>query len=205
MPSGEDKLVTSHRFCALSLLAAVSLLVGCATPPVDKSRLASVHTIFFEGIVEPPDRPFWEKAGGPPRSLVGRAHVAEDARNAIGATLIREGYRFVPDAKSADAVLSVNIEGTDYGPNQPFHRDCMPTMLVAVSLKDAIGNIIVKREYFYADISSAPDVSGWLLLRADPKYTSPDCSGYSQELVMAAFHDVVPLLANAVGAELSWP
>jgi hypothetical protein len=51
---------------------------------------------------------------------LGRAHVAEDARNAIGATLIREGYRFVADTKSADAVLSINIEVADYGPNQPF-------------------------------------------------------------------------------------
>jgi hypothetical protein len=78
-------------------------------------------------------------------------------------------------------------------------------MLVAVNLKDTTGKIILKREYFYADISSVPDNSGWLLLREDSKYSSPDCSEYSPELVMAAFHDVVPLLAQAVGAELSKP
>jgi hypothetical protein len=111
----------------------------------------------------------------------------------------------VPDAKSADAVLSVNIETADYGPDQPFHRNCMPTMLVAVNLKDATGSTVLKREYFYANISSVPAVSGWLLLRAEPKYTSADCNGYSPELVMAAFHDVVPQLAQAVGAELSKP
>jgi hypothetical protein len=192
-------------FAVAAQVAITFLLVAaCATTaPVDQGRLASVHTIFFGGIAEPLDRPFFEKSGGPPRSLVGRAHVAEDARNAIGAILIREGYQFVPDAKSADAVLSVTIENFDYIPDSLFHRDCKPSMLIAVNLKSSTGTNIIQREYFYADLPSTPQVTGWVLLRADPKYTSPDCSGYSEERVMAAFHDAVPLLAQAVGSEFA--
>jgi hypothetical protein len=77
-------------------------------------------------------------------------------------------------------------------------------MLIAVTLKDATGHSILQREYFYADVSTENSV-GWVILRADPKYTNPDCSGYSPELLMAAFHDAVPLLAQAVGAEMLKP
>jgi hypothetical protein len=191
--------------CSVAVALAASLLTGCATPPrpADRTQLAAVHTIFFEGIAEPPDRPFFEEAGGPPRSLLGRAHVGEDARKAMSAVLNREGYRVASDAKSADAVLSVNIETATYDADKPFHRDCKPSMLIAVKLRDLTGKAILQREYFYADVSDVPEVSGWLLLRADPKYTDPDCGKFSPELVMAAFHDVVPLLANAVGTELA--
>lgn len=184
--------------------AIVFLLVpACATAPVDRERLASVHTIYFGAIIEPPDRPFFEKAGGPPRSLVGRANVAVDARNAIGAALIKEGYQFVPEERSADAVLSVVIRVADYIADAPFGRDCKPIMMIGTKLTDATGKTILAYEYYYADVSSVPQVLGDRLLRADPKYTSPDCSGYSQERVIAAFHDVVPLLAQAVSSELA--
>jgi hypothetical protein len=147
--------------------------------------------------------PFFEKPGSPPRSLLGRANVAVDARHAIGATLIKEGYQFVTDASSADAVLSVIIKVADYAPDAAFHQDCKPTMLIGVNLKSSAGANIIDQEYYYVDSSSTPRVSGWLLLRADPKYTSPDCNGYSQERVIAAFRDVVPLLAQAVGSEFA--
>ena len=193
------------KFFVVSAVAAmsVSLVAACATAPVDRARLATVHNIYFEGIGEPPSPVYLKGIEDRPVTPLARAHVAEDARNAIAAILIREGYQFVQDAKSADAILSINIETAGYDADKPFHQDCKPGMLIAVKLKDAAGSAILQREYFYADVPSVPQVSGWLLLRADPKYTSPDCSGYSLELVTSAFHDVVPLLAQALGAELA--
>ena len=64
------------------------------------------------------------------------------------ATLIGEGYQLVPDLKSADAVLSVTIEVANYEANKPFHQDCMPSMVIAVNLKDAAGKAILQRKYF---------------------------------------------------------
>jgi hypothetical protein len=74
-------------------------------------------------------------------------------------------------------------------------------MLIAAKLTDATGHTILHHEYAYADEPTIPEVSGWLLLRADPKYTSRECM--SEERAEAAFHGVVPLLAPAIGAELS--
>lgn len=188
---------------AAQVSIAFLLVPACATAPVDRERLASVHTIYFGAIIEPPDRPFFEKAGGPPRSLLGRANVAVDGRNAIGAALIKEGYQFVPDERSADAVLSVIIKVADYMPDAPFGRDCKPIMLIGTKLTDARGETLLEREYDYVDTATVPRLPGYVLLRADPKYTDPSCSNYSQERVIAAFHDVVPLLAQAISSELA--
>jgi hypothetical protein len=121
------------RVFGVAAVVLACFTAGCATaPPVDKSRLASVHNIFFEAVGEPPSA-FYLKGieNPPPAPPLTRAHVAVDARNAVGAALIREGYQFAPDAKSADAVLSINIEAAMYGPDKPFHQDCKPSMLIA--------------------------------------------------------------------------
>jgi hypothetical protein len=169
------------------------LAAACATEPADTARLASVQSIFLDGVAEPHS------------SLASSAHLGAASKTAIGATLTKEGYRIVPDAPSADAVLSVKFEVADYGPDKPFHQECKPSMLIDVSLKDLRGRTILQHTYFYADAAGVPAVSGWRLLRADPKYTDPHCSNFSPGVITAAFRDAVPVLAQAVGAELSKP